>query len=74
MRTGTVVAFDDPKGFGAIGSGDESFFFHCTQIADGTRTIAVGTEVTFEVVAGHMGMWEAAQVTPVRVPPPAPPR
>ena len=37
--------------------------FHCTQIADGTRTIAVGTPVTFDVVPGHLGRWEAAALT-----------
>ena len=30
-----------------------SYPFHCTRIADGTRTIAVGTPVEFEVVAGQ---------------------
>ena len=74
MRTGVIAAFDDPKGFGIVGSGDDQYFFHCTQIADGTRTIGVGTEVTFEVVAGHLGQWEAAEVTPVRAPQPAPRR
>ena len=34
------------------------------QIADGTRTIAVGTAVAFEVVAGHLGRWEAAASAP----------
>ena len=36
--------------------------FHCTAIADGTRTIAVGTAVRFEVVAGRLGRWEAADL------------
>ena len=31
-------------------------------IADGTRTIAVGAAVEFEVVPGHLGRWEAAAV------------
>jgi hypothetical protein len=35
-------------------------------IADGTRTIALGTPVEFEVVAGHLGRWEAADVAPTR--------
>jgi len=76
---GAVTTFDEEKGFGTVTADDgRPFFFHCTQIADGTRTIATGTEVTFEVVAGHMGKWEAAEITPVstipgRVTPPAPP-
>jgi cold shock CspA family protein len=63
--TGRVVEFDDDRGFGTID--DESgrrLFFHCTAIADGTRTIAGGTDVEFEVVAGHLGRWEAASVRP----------
>jgi hypothetical protein len=41
-----------------------SYPFHCTQIADGTRTIDVGTAVTFEVRAGAMGRWEATTLAP----------
>jgi cold shock protein len=36
--------------------------FHCTAIVDGTRTIAVGTRVEFEIVAGHQGRWEARAI------------
>ena len=35
---------------------DESWSFHCTRIADGTRTINVGTWVTFDVVPGPTGL------------------
>ena len=38
--------------------------FHCTAIADGTRTIAVGTAVTFDVVPGRLGRWEASGLRP----------
>jgi cold shock CspA family protein len=64
--TGTVATFDEHKGYGSVRSADDGreLFFHCTQIADGTRTIAVGTEVTFDVVPGHLGRWEATQITP----------
>ena len=66
VRRGRVSAFDDDKGYGTVTDDDgASHFFHCTQIADGTRTIAVGTEVTFQVVAGHLGRWEAADVRPL---------
>jgi cold shock CspA family protein len=65
MASGTVVDFDDAKGFGTIrGSGGVDHFFHCTAIADGSRTIAVGTKVDYEVVAGRLGRWEAAAITP----------
>ena len=33
--------------------------FHCTQIADGSRTIDVGAPVVFEVGPGAPGRWEA---------------
>ena len=65
MPTGTVAAFDEHKGYGAVRADDgRELFFHCTQIVDGTRTIAVGTAVTFEVEPGHLGRWEAIQITP----------
>jgi hypothetical protein len=38
--------------------------FHCIAIADGTRTIAVGTRVGFTLLA-KMGRYEATAVTPV---------
>ena len=66
MVSGLVAEFDEEKGFGTVEADDgASYFFHCTAIADGSRTIAVGTKVMFEVVAGHLGRWEAARITPV---------
>ena len=61
---GRVASFDEEKGFGYIDTEDgRRLFFHCTQIADGSRTIQPGTPVTFKVVAGHQGRWEAAAVS-----------
>lgn len=62
---GSVIAFDEDKGWGTVrdARGGE-FFFHCTQISGGSRKIDVGTAVTFDVIAGHLGRWEAAAVTP----------
>jgi len=63
---GVVAAFDDFKGYGTVRADDgRELFFHCTRIADGTRTIPVGVPVTFEVVPGHHGRWEAAAITRV---------
>jgi cold shock protein len=60
---GTVTEYDDHKGYGAITAEDgQQLFFHCTRIADGTRTINEGAAVTFEIVAGHGGRWEAAAI------------
>lgn len=61
---GIIEEFDEVTGLGAVRAGDGSrFAFHCTRIADGTRTIEEGLRVTFDVVAGHHGRWEAAAVT-----------
>jgi cold shock CspA family protein len=62
---GTVTQFDDRRGLGTLRAADGTDFpFHATRIADGTRTIAVGTTVEFEVVPGQLGRWEAAAITP----------
>ena len=37
--------------------------FHCTALTDGSRDIAVGTQVTFTIVAGHHGRFEATQIS-----------
>ena len=60
---GEVVEFDEHVGLGTIRVEDgRELLFHCTQLVDGTRTIDVGTDVRFEIVAGHAGQWEAARV------------
>lgn len=62
---GTVAAFDGHAGLGEIRETDGTVYpFHCTQIADGSRTIAVGTQVEFGLLAGRAGRWEAAVVAP----------
>jgi len=59
-RRGRVVAFDAHRGLGAVeDSGGERYEFHCTRIADGSRTIPVGAMVRFDVVAHSLGRWEA---------------
>ena len=61
--TGTVAEFDEAKGYGTLRANDgRDLFFHCTQIADGTRTIPVGVNVEFEVIAGRNGRWEATEI------------
>jgi cold shock CspA family protein len=61
---GRVVAFDDHVGLGEIEVDDGTRYpFHCTRIADGTRTIAVGTPVTFDLAPGHLGRYEATAVS-----------
>lgn len=63
--TGTVTEFDERRGLGAIRAGDVEHAFHCTQLADGTRSIRVGQRVEFVVVPGRRGDWEAAEIVKV---------
>lgn len=65
IRHGSVTTFDDHRGLGTITDDDGRLHhFHCTGIADGSRTIAVGTAVRFDVVAGRLGRWEAWGIEP----------
>jgi cold shock CspA family protein len=64
-NAGSVSAFDEREGLGEVTAADGTIHpFHSIAIADGTRAIAVGTEVEFEIVAGGLGRWEAAAITP----------
>lgn len=59
---GTVTSFDKVVGLGEITRDDGWVLpFHCIVIADGTRDIAVGTEVDFDVMC-KLGRYEAANV------------
>ncbi len=64
---GRVLTFDEPRGLGTIEADGAVYPFHCTQIADGTRTIDAGAAVRFELRPGPLGRYEAIgieQVTP----------
>ena len=63
---GTVATFDDPEGYGTVSASDPEgvWFFHCTAIADGTRSIEVGAEIDFDVVPGRLGRYEATNLRP----------
>ena len=59
---GRVTAFDEAVGLGTVAGDDgREYPFHCTQIADGTRTIAVGAAVVFRLWP-HLGRWEASDI------------
>ena len=61
-RRGSVTEFDDACGLGEItDEHGDVFAFHCVEIADGTRSIAVGTPVRFDVFA-KLGRYEAARI------------
>ena len=60
---GRVVDYDDHRGWGHLLTPDgRHLFFHCTAIADGTRTISVGERVRFQITPGPAGRWEATHV------------
>jgi CspA family cold shock protein len=55
---GTVKWFNDAKGFGFItpASGEKDCFVHHTAIkADGSRSLAEGDKVEFDMVQGQKG-------------------
>ncbi|MDA8398811.1 MAG: cold shock domain-containing protein [Actinomycetota bacterium] len=76
LRFGKVMSFDEYRGVGTIldegcsGTDPASagLFFHCTAIADGSRSIAPGREVVYELGAGSTGCWEAVLVRPLPEP------
>jgi CspA family cold shock protein len=63
-RRGVVASFDDQSGLGIVTVHDGvEHPFHCIEIADGSRTIDIGTEVSFDLLA-KFGRWEAANIRP----------
>lgn len=62
-RSGTVASFDDTRGAGEIidEDGKHRWPFHCTRIAGGSRTIEVGSPVTYRAEPGPTGL-EAVEV------------
>ena len=60
---GTVVEFDAAVGLGRLSTSDGATYpFHCIEIADGSRVVALGTQVTFDVIC-KLGRYEAARIT-----------
>ncbi len=45
-----------------VADNGERLYFHCVDIADGTRTIGVGERVTAERTVGHLGHDEAVEI------------
>ena len=63
MILGTVTAFDGDAGLGTVcGDDGADYLFHCVEIADGTRTIDVGTAVEFSRLP-KLGTYEAGCLT-----------
>jgi cold shock CspA family protein len=64
IASGVVIAFDSARGTGEVSNdAGGTLGFHCTAVADGSRTIAVGTPVHFRTVPGHAGRYEATELT-----------
>ena len=68
-RTGVVATFDDHAGAGTLADDatGAAWWFHCTRLADGSRSIPVGTAVSFRAEPGPTGL-EAVAVAMVAVP------
>jgi cold shock CspA family protein len=65
MSRGTVVEFDAHRGLGVIEAPDGTRLdFHCTRIADGSRSVPVGEPVRFTVVPGALRRWEGSEIRP----------
>ncbi len=63
MLRGVVTTFDPQRGVGVIEtSTGERFGFHCTAIADGSRRIDEGAEVSLATGPGRHGRWEAVDI------------
>ena len=66
--TGRVVEFDERRGLGTIecSTGESTtgrrYAFHCTAIADGSRTIPALARVEFTLVPGPVGCFEAGAI------------
>jgi cold shock CspA family protein len=61
---GRVTSFDAQRGLGTItDAAGSTFDFHATAILDGSRQIEPGTDVSFVVVPGHRGRYEASGLT-----------
>jgi cold shock CspA family protein len=74
VQHGRVTSFDRARGLGTVAGDDGTTFdFHATAVADGSRTIDVGTAVTFTVAAGHRGRYEARSLLPPPASAPAAP-
>jgi cold shock CspA family protein len=64
MPQGTVTAFDASRGLGVVTYGEVDYPFHATAIADGSRSIALGTTVRFTSIHRSGGRCEAGAIWP----------
>lgn len=66
---GVVSTFDEIGGWGNLRLDDTTeLYFHCTAIADGSRTIPVGVRAQARCAPVGIGTWEVIDVTTVASP------
>jgi hypothetical protein len=66
MIEGVIATFNDVRGDGVFRtSRGESLYFHCVNILDGSRTIAVGVRARATRAVGHLGSDEVVDVSPL---------
>lgn len=59
---GTVTDFDEERGLGTVATADgRTWAFHVIEIADGTRSIAVGRAVAFQPLP-RFGRFQAGRI------------
>ncbi|MEU7575529.1 cold shock domain-containing protein [Micromonospora sp. NPDC049240] len=64
MEKGTIVRFDDVRGYGFIAPvrGGDDVFVHANDFGDQRHSVAVGMKVSYEVVQSERGL-KVARVT-----------
>ena len=59
---GRVTEFDEGRGLGTItAEGGQTYPFHCTQLTDGSRQVATGQDVRFDLLP-KLGRYEAGSI------------
>jgi len=65
---GRIEAFDDHRGDGLVVSDEgEALYFHCVNIADGSRRIARGAIISARRGVGRLGHDEAREIVKLTV-------
>lgn len=60
---GRIESFDEHRGDGLLRSDrGEGLYFHCVDIADGSRCVAPGQVVSARRSVGHLGHDEAREI------------
>ena len=59
---GVIESFDERRGDGLFVTSGERLYFHCVNIADGSRTIAAGSSARARRVVGHLGHDEVSDI------------